>query len=86
MADIKEQVESVKEDRRYTAGSIVTAKIKCSACAGEGYIMILQEGEERYARCPCLAGEKYNGWPTAPSWAVQSDRSILHGQEVEIPF
>jgi hypothetical protein len=62
------------------------AAYNCPNCAGLGAVAIQQGGEERYARCPCAAGEKYSGLPMAPGWAITSDRKILQGDEVEVEF
>lgn len=86
VSEILDAAEVIKEERQrrtYRPGE----KTNCPNCEGMGFIAIMQDGEERYARCPCVAGENYSGLPMAPGWAITSDRSILQGQVVEdIPF
>ena len=88
VADIKEQVENVREERERRAFELKTNS--CPNCAGLGIILIQQGGEERAAKCLCAAGETYyNGLPPAPSWAIVSDRRLVTtGTEAEgeIPF
>jgi len=86
IADIQGAIQSIKDDQRNTAFQPLK-KTGCSVCGGGGYITVLQEGEDRYCRCPCKAGDRLNGWTMAPSWATQTDRRILTGAQVdEIPF
>lgn len=86
VADIQAAIQSIKDDQRNTAFQPLK-KTNCSVCGGGGYVIVLQDGEERYGRCPCRAGDRLSGWPMAPSWATQTDRSILQGQETgDIPF
>jgi len=86
VAEILNAVDAIAEERQrqaFTPGQ----KSACSNCEGSGYIAIMQAGEERYARCPCAAGESYSGFPMAPSWAIVSDRSLVKsGNVVHVDF
>lgn len=88
VAEILDAVDAIAEERSrqtFRPGQ----KSACPNCEGRGYISIMQAGEERYGRCPCAAGESYNGFPMAPSWAIVSDRRLVTaGTAVEdtIPF
>lgn len=86
VAEIQVAIQSIKDDQRNTAFQPLK-KTDCSVCGGGGFITVSQGGEDRYCRCPCKAGDRLSGWPMAPSWATQTDRSILQGQETgDIPF
>ena len=85
VADIQGAIQSIKDDQRNTAFQPLK-KTGCSVCGGGGYITVLQEGEDRYCRCPCKAGDRLNGWPMAPSWATQTDRRILQGEKIDVNF
>lgn len=84
VAEILDAVGAIAEERQRQT-FMPGQKSACPNCEGSGYISIMQSGDEEcYARCPCAAGEKYNGWPMAPSWAIVSDRSMIkNGQEVK---
>ena len=85
VADIQAAIQSIKDDQRNTAFQPLR-KTDCSVCGGVGFITILQDGEDRYCRCPCKAGDRLNGWTMAPSWATQTDRRILQGEKVTVNF
>lgn len=80
VAEIVDAMDAIAEERErqtFRPGE----RSSCPNCAGAGFICVQQDGEERYGRCPCPAGESYCGLPIAPSWAIVS------GKEVEaIPF
>ena len=83
VSEILDAVDAIAEERErqtFRAGE----KASCPNCAGMGFIGIMQDGEERFGRCPCAAGENYCGLPMVPAWAVVSDRRLLtSGEEVE---
>lgn len=84
VGDIQEAIATIKDEQRSSVQP--KKKTDCPNCGGDGWIMIVQDGEERYGRCPCKAGEKYCGWPTAPAWALQGKpglKLIQGGQEVQ---
>ena len=85
VAEILDAMDAIDEERERQAFS--PRKASCPNCGGLGAIGIRQGGEVRYARCPCAAGENYNGMPMAPGWAVVSDgRLLTSGEEVEAIF
>ncbi len=89
VAEILDAVSVISEERQRQSFT-PWKKSTCPNCEGLGFIAIMQDGEERYARCPCAAGDtNYNGLPMAPDWAIVSDRSLVSsGEETEeaIPF
>jgi len=85
VADIQGAIQSIKDDQRNTNFQPLK-KTGCTICGGGGFSVILQDGEDRYCRCPCQAGDRLNGWPMAPSWATQTDRRILQGEKVAVNF
>lgn len=86
VAEILDAVDAIAEERErqtFRPGE----RSSCPNCSGYGFISIMQDGEERYGRCPCPAGENYNGMPMAPAWAVFSDRRLVSsGHEVDVDF
>jgi len=67
--------------------------IDCPNCEGIGAIGILQDGEMRYGRCLCEAGEaNYKGMPSAGvvNYPFKSDRKMAASGETvneeELPF
>lgn len=87
VAEILDMMDRIAEERERQA--FAPRKSNCPNCGGLGAIAVIQDGEERYGRCPCLAGENYNGLPQAPSWAIVSDRRLVTAGtavEGEIPF
>lgn len=64
-------------------------QIDCVNCGGLGAIGILQDGEMRYGRCLCAAGDNYKGMPSAGvvNYPFKSDgKMAASGEEVEIEF
>jgi len=68
VSEIQEAINSLRSEQT-NPKPIIT---DCPNCRGNGYLTIRQDGEERYCRCPCKAGERLSGWPTAPGWALDT--------------
>lgn len=89
VAEILDAASVISEERQRQSFT-PWKKSACPNCEGLGFIAIMQDGEERYARCPCPAGDtNYSGFPMAPHWAIVSDRTLVPGgEEVKntIPF
>ena len=66
----------------------------CLNCGGLGAIMVVQDGEERWGRCLCEAGEaNYRGLPAVSGvqYPFKSDGKMAQGSievfdEGDIPF
>ena len=63
--------------------------IDCPNCNGLGAIGVMQDGELRWGRCLCAAGENYKGMPSVSGvqYPFVSDRKMVStGEDVEIDF
>jgi hypothetical protein len=87
VADLKEAIDLVSEERdRETFTARVKART-CPNCNGLGAVSIIQDGEERWGKCLCAAGEaEYKGLPAASvvQYPFKSDGKMMaSGEEVE---
>jgi ribosomal protein S27AE len=68
----------VSEPKPYTR-----QHISCPNC-DIGVIMVVQDGEDRYGKCLCAAGENYKGMPTVSGvqYPFKSDGKMVASGEV----
>jgi hypothetical protein len=87
VADIKEAVDLVSEERDRETFNARVRDRSCPNCGGLGAIPIMQDREERWGKCLCAAGEaNYKGLPpvTAVNYPFKSDGKMMAaGEEVE---